>query len=276
MRGIVSTIRACFNRRQAIAALRGMVLVVPAAGLAACSNIPQYDTPSQFTVAHIIDQIQCEVAQAARYFPNPKLWWAAIDLTLQVDDSVDLNPKVSFIQPLKLAGQSFTFDAGAQLKRERQRIYAETLELQVSRAHAKACDILKDSFDLTGNLGIVETVRTGVGSYDGSDGVSFQISDDKKSAFGQTIQFVVTKNVSGVGPTWTFTHFTGPGGLFGAERVDTHKLIISFAQVPAKVAVDQKGRPKPSALISGAATGPASLLNQKMLFQSLPTFRPSR
>jgi hypothetical protein len=263
-----------------ILALYRIAVVVLAAALCACSSIPPYDTPSQVTVAHIVDQIQCEVAQTARKFKNPKLWWAVADLTLQVDDSVDLNPKVSFLRPLATEGTNFTFGAGAQLKGARQRIYSETVELQVSRANKVACDTLKDRFDLTGNLGIIETVDMGLSSYDAGDGVNFPISDEKKSAFGQAIQFVITKNVSGVGPVWTLVHFIGPGGFLGAERVDTHKLIISFAQVPKdKVAVVTKeGVTKfvPIYLGGAGATDRAGLLNNKMLLQSLPTFRPSR
>jgi hypothetical protein len=92
-----------------------------------------------------------------------------------------------------------------------------------------------DTFDLTGNLGIIETVDLGLRSVDTSDAAQYQ----KEKAFGQSIQFAVTKNVSALGPTWTLVRFTGPGGLFGAERIDTHELIISFQKGP--VVVTKKG-----------------------------------
>ncbi len=246
--------------------------------LAGCGGVPAFDTPSELTAAHIVDQIQCEVSRAAGYFREPQQWWAVADLTLQVDDSADFTPKLSFIRPLAVDGTNFTFGAGGQLKGARQRIYSETVELQVIKANPNSCRTLKDRFDLTGDLGIVETVRIGTKSYDDTDGVAFPVSADKKTAFGQTIQFVVTKNVSGVGPTWTLVHFVGPGAFFGAERIDTHKLIISFARVPppAKtVTKDGVTRVSPVTLGIGA-TDRATLLNQKMLLQSLPAFRLSR
>jgi hypothetical protein len=242
-----------------------------------CGGIPVLDTPSELTVAHIVDQIQCEVSQVRKYFRDREQWWAVADLTLQVDDSADLAPKVSFIRPLAVEATNFTFGAGAELKSTRQRIYSETIELQVTKAKASKCDTLKDSFDLTGDLGIMEAVRIGTQSYDKTDGgVGFPVSDDKKTAFGQTIQFVITKNVSGVGPAWTLVHFVGPGGFFGAERVDTHKLIISFAKVPAKEATKKGIAAAASAGGGVAATDRATNLNYKMLLQSLPSFRSIR
>jgi hypothetical protein len=52
------------------------------------------------------------------------------------------------------------------------------------------------------------------------------------TAFGDTIQFVVTKNVSGVGPTRTTRRFKGPGGLLALPHVNTDKIILSIAEGP--------------------------------------------
>lgn len=240
----------------------------------ACSNIPPLDIPSPFTVAHIIDQIQCEVAQVAELPAFRKSNWIVVaDLTLQVEESVDLTPRISLLSPLLKENSTFAFGVGGQFKRERQRIYSETIELPVRNAKLSRCNTLKDKFDLTGDLGIVETVGLGLGSFDQEDAVRFPAKD--KSAFGQTIQFAITKNVSGVGATWTLIHFIGPGGVFGAERVDTHKLILSFAQVPATAVKTAQGVTRVAPALSGAVER-ANQLNTKMLLQSLPSFRQSR
>ncbi len=101
----------------------------------------------------------------------------------------------------------------------------------------------------------------------------------------------MTKNVSGVGPTWRLVRFNGPGGLFGAERRDTHKLIISFApaqilQVVTETVIEKTPRDvlerTPGApaerrvirkrTIRGPPARPfaAQELNFKMLLESLP------
>ena len=55
-------------------------------------------------------------------------------------------------------------------------------------------------------------------------------SSDK--IFGGTIQFLVTKNVNAVGPTWSLVHFKGPGGFGGLSQVNTDKITLSFAKGP--------------------------------------------
>ena len=235
--------------------------------LAACAGPPDLNLPEGVTVAQIVDRVQCEVWQAAQKNPVLKRdkWVAVVDLLLQVDDSVGLTPSVAFIHPLSVVdGTSVAATAAGQLSGARLRIFTETLTLQVNNVKERACYPRGDrGIDLTGDLGIIEAVDLAVGSVDRNSAAQFA----EKDAFGQTIQFVLTKNVSNVGPTWTLTHFIGPGGLFGAERVDTHKLVISFAP-----GVKRKAAP-------GAARIPAidraRLLNQNMLLQSLPILRPS-
>jgi hypothetical protein len=53
---------------------------------------------------------------------------------------------------------------------------------------------------------------------------------DGKGAFGGAVKFVVTKGVSAAGPTWTLTHFKGPGGLGSFSRLNTDSLTIAFAK----------------------------------------------
>ena len=235
--------------------------------LAACAGVPAFDVAGPPTITQIVDKIECEISAAADKHPRLRRenWAATVDLTLQVDDSVGLTPTVSFIHPFAAAGTSFTFGASAALKGARQRIYSESLDLPINAMKSRSCPKGQDGFDLTGDLGIIETVDLGIGSVDPSDPAQFK----KDKAFGQTIQFVVTKNVSGVGPTWTLVHFTGPGGLFGTERIDTHQLIISFA--PGGVST-KRGPVATPAL----AIGRARDLSDKLLLRSLGIVRVVR
>jgi hypothetical protein len=232
-----------------------------------CVGVPPLNVGGPPGVAQIVDQVQCELLDAARKYKRLKSenWAAAVDLTLQVDDNIGLTPTLSFIRPLADAGTNFAFGASGTLKGARQRIYAESLDIPINAIRPRSCPLATETFDLTGTLGIVEAVDLGIGSV-GSDDVA-QFKKDK--AFGQTIQFVVTKNVSGVGPTWTLEHFTGPGGLLGAERVDTHQLIISFA--PGAATTKKGGNVGFAPAISRARD-----LNSQMLLKSLPVFRSVR
>jgi hypothetical protein len=209
-------------------------------------GIPVLDTPNPgLTVANIVDRIECEIAQSVQDHPNLKRqrWAAAADLYLTVNDSAGLTPTVSFLQPLiSHPGTEFSFGASAALKGERTRIYNQSIVLALENFPVSKTNIPLDrapcpqveTFDLAGDLGIKAVIDIGLGSLDTGDRAQFSTKDN--NAFGQTIEFVVTKNVSGVGPMWTLVRFNGPGGLFGAERVDTHKLIISFAPGTTKAA----------------------------------------
>lgn len=237
-------------------------------GVGGCAGVPAFDIAGPPTVAQIIDKIQCEVLEAAYNHPRLRTenWTAVADLFLQVDDSVGVAPTLSFINPFTTPGEKFTFGASASLKGERQRIYAEKLDVPVNAIRKRACPPPQDRFDLTGNLGIVETVDLGLGSVGRDDVVRFS----SEKAFGQTIQFVVTRNVSGVGPTWTLVRFVG-GALFGAERIDTHKLIISFAPGVTVVATKKDG--VTTRAVRVPTSDKARELNRDMQLQSLPIFR---
>ena len=49
-------------------------------------------------------------------------------------------------------------------------------------------------------------------------------------SFGGYVQFVVTKNVNMVGPTWTLKQFNGPGSLAGLSEINTDKITFAFAR----------------------------------------------
>lgn len=47
--------------------------------------------------------------------------------------------------------------------------------------------------------------------------------------FSGIVNFIVTKNLNSTGPTWTLTHFVGPGNLASLSRVNNDKLSFGFA-----------------------------------------------
>ena len=81
--------------------------------------------------------------------------------------------------------------------------------------------------NLAGDLGLQSTVDLAITSpylniatkLSGTDG-----------AFGGYVNFVVTKNLNMVGPTWVLKHFKGPGSLGSLSEVNNDKLIFAFAR----------------------------------------------
>jgi hypothetical protein len=86
-------------------------------------------------------------------------------------------------------------------------------------------------------------------------------------AFGGVITFLVTKNISAFGPTWTTTRWSGPGGLVGLSEVNTDKLTLTFAQGPAA----GHKMPKIANIVRNAPNLGAYSFTQQQLNQTIST-----
>lgn len=246
---------------------RGFAATVTLA-LSGCAGVPQLDIQSRVTVANIIDRIQCEAYNAVR--KNPKLrserWAGAADLYLTVDDSAGISPSLAYLEPLATAGTSFAFGVSGNVKKARQRVYNESITFEMAKLNKASCQGVVEQYDLTGELGIEETLDIAAHSFDGRDEVKFA----DKAAVGQTLQFILTRNISG-GPTWVLKNITGVGTGIGAERIDTHKLFVSFAPGAAVKTVVKDGVSKTVFIRKGGA-GAAQDNNNKLLLNSITPF----
>jgi hypothetical protein len=251
---------------------------------------PSFETRESITVARLARHIECEVYDA--YLKYPRLykeqWVAAAILALQVDEDASLTPSLAHIHPIT-AATSLMFSEAGKFDTSSQRIFTENMTIEI-RALVDA--IKKNSFcsaeksadtDLAGDLGIAEVVKMGFStasltSYHPSTG-----GGKDASAFGESVQFIVTMNLNGVGPTWTLKNFKGPGGLFGVSRMDTHKLTISFAppggttpggiaySMPPPSPTGKEQPPSPEAGAAASAAATAAMNNNILLLQqSLP------
>jgi hypothetical protein len=234
--------------------------------LSSCAGVPEYDIQSPVTVAHILDRIQCEAhaaAQKHKIFRDEK-WVGVADLFLQVDDNAGLAPTLSYIEPLAEVGTKFTFGVSGNLRRTRQRVYNEEVHFDFVKLNDKMCSRALAPYDLTGDLGIAETLGIAAESIDKrEDALAFAA----KEAVGQTVQFVLTRNISGT-PSWTLQRFVG-GPTLSAERVDTHKLIVSFAPGEIKKVVKDKDGKVRVITSGGGGAAAAADNNKKLLFNSL-------
>jgi hypothetical protein len=204
--------------------------------LSACTSIPKFEKTDSVTPGVIVDVIQCELIEArnkqARMQYHGKkgeeYWVAVADLTLQIDEQAALTPSFSHIF-------ASTIDWGLKLDTQAQRVYTQSIQYIIPELRSKKCesDIDPNGQLLAGKLGLDEVVKMAFDSIapneDKDKGLALYENKQKSASFGTSIQFVITKNVNSIGPTWTLAHFKGPGKLFLAQRTDTHKLSISFA-----------------------------------------------
>jgi hypothetical protein len=79
---------------------------------------------------------------------------------------------------------------------------------------------------LAGTLGLKDIVSMAASSPD--------LAQDKvgTTVFGGSIQFIVTKSVSAIGPSWQLVNFTNISDLANFSEVNTDKITVSFAPGP--------------------------------------------
>lgn len=237
---------------------RGKGLLLPAilsfALTCAGCAVPRYDVPYKAnapTVRTIVERIQCEIAAMVRdekptYPHRPFLlnndFDIVVSMSIEVNDTGGLAPSLAYMNPVT----NFTFGANATLSESRDHTFTENLQFSVREIYldlymwelAKRAGVEdpQTSYgftqhacppadtELAGTLGISDFVSMA--------STSEGLTTSAEKVFGGSIQFIVTKNVNAVGPTWTLVHFKGPGGLFSASQVNTDKITLAFAQGP--------------------------------------------
>ena len=136
--------------------------------------------------------------------------------------------------------------------KDKETLAEDAKEAAEARYDSLSCEeTVKAKYGLSGQLGIKEIADIGFQSLKNTKGDIISPNaaggGNPYGAFGQSMQFILTRNVSAVGPTWIVTHFKGPGvsgGLFAAGRVETNKVIVAFeppAETPAAAAAGVPG-----------------------------------
>lgn len=245
-----------------------------------CSNIGRLDVPRDRenipSVRTIIQRVKCEIAFIAREdyefksYVDDGDWVIAIQLDLEVNDDGSLAPAFTYTNGI------FSFNAGARLDVSRDQQFTEQLFFAISdirdtmKADKEASRKLGpkiDSFacptpdtNLAGDLGIVDSVHMAFLS----DGLNTNTKlAGAKGAFGGNVNFIVVKNINAVGPTYTLTHFRGPGSLAGVSETNTDRLTFAFAQRSATGDVPKPSRKTKSLVANsaGATNAQAQALN---------------
>jgi hypothetical protein len=219
---------------------RSFIVVLSSIGISGCAAVvPNFDIPVDQTgaptVQSIVRRVTCELAGLLdeSYGLKNALLISDIDVALQlnltVNDTGGLSPSLSYING------PFAFGLGGTASQSREQNYTQKLyyslrELQkeVDLARKAGVDLAAcwpTDTNLAGNLGLKRTVELAF-TAPHLDWTA-KIAD---GAFGGYVNFVVTKNVN-AGPTWTLTHFTGPGSnLASFSEVNTDKLTFAFAR----------------------------------------------
>jgi len=93
--------------------------IIAAAGLGACVKVPSNESPSNVRFNEVVKRVKCDLVEALRHqvkndsrFNFLTQWAAKVHMSLTVDDTATVNPGLSVVSPLSVAGTTFTFGAG--------------------------------------------------------------------------------------------------------------------------------------------------------------------
>lgn len=251
-----------------------------AAGLAlAGCGAPQFMVASREgtpTVMDIVQRINCELADLVGNDPDFGRhrqrflvgdYHVAVAISLVVTETGELAPNFNVPVP-----PQFAFNVGMRLMRQReqthmQNLYFSMVEIESRLRRApEALRCPRDDGNLSGDLGIRQTALMGMGAP--GTATAPNIGPGLGGEFGGNVSFVLTRNLNSVGPTWTLTHFRGPGSMGSLGRTDTNRVYFAFVS-----------KAPPTAPRTREPTAPPSirareLLNQLLLNQlTLPTAR---
>lgn len=204
-----------------------------------------YDTAGQPTVKSIVERVQCEIRDMVRddragdptsfhrLFLLNGDYDVEVSLSLDVNDTGGLSPSLTYMTPLS-AATSFMFGADGTFSQSRDHNFTENIQLSVRsifldwRNGVDPHDCPSADSNLSGTLGLKDIVAMAALS----ENLDASKSLDKGGVFGGSVQFLVTKNITGAGPTWTLVNFKGPGPLAAFSEIHTDKITLAFARGP--------------------------------------------
>ncbi|MGU3402146.1 hypothetical protein [Methylobacterium brachiatum] len=216
--------------------------------LPGCMYVPApYDVPyardgTTPLVDTIVTEINCELLEMVRddrdeehtYLRRETLlrydYHAAMYLTIDSTASGGFAPVFNFPHPW------FSFTVAPNYKHSRENQIGYNLMFSFVDLYNRwrtererfQCPAVPNT-DLAGNLGLQDAV---------SSALNLEELDytDKPTAtggiFNGFVTFTATKSIDRIGPTWTITHFNGPGPLLSGSIATTNKLAFGFAGGP--------------------------------------------
>lgn len=226
--------------------------------LGGCAGVPQLygaastnpkDANLAPKVKDIIDEISCELVDANGGILLKQKHIVTVLLTIQVDDNLNVTPSFLFTNGLSGQNRVFGLSEGIDVGGARRRVFTTTFHLDSAKlnGYAQQCDERgkKRLYSLRGNLGLSDIVRDGTAAISKLGPIQY-VEGDKKPSYGSTVQFVVNRTVTALGPLWTLNTFKGPGGsngLINGKQLNTDALTITFGPVidtSARVVARQK------------------------------------
>jgi len=227
----ISTVGESNSCRFGARAILGVFVTVV---MSSCASVPSFNHPLGSpsaklspTVADLVQHIQCEILAAKGKLGTDALknnrYIAFAQLTVDITNFQGSAPQLNYITPYTAPMTNLTYTIGGQLSGTQHRNITQSFTIDITDAQANAAGICSadiKSGRLSGDLGLDAVIGDGLAHVNSSDFGVFpvpqadaaKLSSTVLPVFGSTVDFTIVYGINNVGPTWTLTHFKGPGG----------------------------------------------------------------
>jgi len=212
-----------------------------ATALGGCAIMaPSFEVPTDDrgvpSTASISQRIKCELIDMIRDdVPQPyehRLALLAYDYEIAMLLSLNVTDKGAIAPSLNFPYSKVAFNLGGNLSQARGDSLSINLNYSMRelahnwvKGYASAECPTFDT-NLAGDLGLRRSVSAALETPDLKPGVEVSPTSGE---FSGSIEFTIAKSLSDVGPTWTLTHFKGPGDMASLSRESVNKLSYGFA-----------------------------------------------
>lgn len=249
-----------------IGRLLSMAALLGGALCGGCAFPLSYDVPrddyNQPTVKTIVERIQCEIRDMVRddrpnnpdsfnrLFLLDGDYDVVVVLSLTVNDSGGLAPSVTYVSPLAQAATTLTLSGSATLSKARTQTFTDNIQLSARQIFLdwktgfKPYDCPAANTNLAGSLGLKDLVSMAASTPD----LDEELKSKASSVFGGSVQFVVTKSLTAVGPSWQLVLYKNIAALGNLSEVNTDQMTVAFAPGPNKgkrMVLGQRVPPRP-------------------------------
>lgn len=210
----------------------------------ACMTTPApFDVPYNVNgtpvVNSIVERINCELVELVRddrqqvFKRQPTLlrydFHASMLLVIESTESGAIAPVFNFPHT------GFSFGVSPSFKKSREDQKGYNLEFsfvdiyEAWRANPGRYPCPDIDTDLAADLGLRETVASALNLEELNFGSSLSPA---AGVFNGAVNFTATRSINSIGPTWTLTHFNGPGPLLSGSIATNNKLSFGFGGGP--------------------------------------------
>lgn len=198
-----------------------------------------YNAKGTPVVNSIVERISCELVELVRddrpipFNRGPTLlrydFHAAMLLVIESTETGGIAPVFNFPHT------GFAFGLSPSFKKSREDQKGYNIEFSFVdiyeqwRADPDRFPCPTIDTDLAADLGLRETVASALNIEELNFGSTL---GPTAGVFNGSVNFTATRSIDSIGPTWTLTHFTGPGPLLSGSVATNNKLSFGFGGGP--------------------------------------------